>query len=190
MFLHKYKNYEEYRRIQEDGNIKKINFQWAKENEIKSLANYISTELPDVKFGICHGSRRGNEQKWFREVLGIDVIGTEISKTATEFPHTIQWDFHKVKPEWLNSVDFIYSNSFDHSFDPPKCLDAWMSCIKKRDGFCIIEWTKGHSEKFSNKLDPFGASFEELEQLIKTKYAIKDKIPMEKQGIYFIIEHK
>ena len=182
MKLHKYKNYEDYQRIQETGNIQKLGCQWAQENEINSLANYVKKELPNAKFGICHGTRRGNEQRWFREVLNIDVIGTEISKTATEFPHTIQWDFHKVKPEWLNSTDFIYSNSFDHSFDPPKCLDAWMSCIKKCDGFCIIEWTISHTEEESSELDPFGASLEELEELIKTKYIIKEKIPFVKKS--------
>ena len=36
------------------------------------------------------------------------MIDTEISETAEQFPNTIQWDFHKVKPEWLSSVDFIY----------------------------------------------------------------------------------
>jgi len=193
MKLHKYKNYEEYRKVQEAGNIQKIKCQWAQENEIKSLANYIKKQLPNAKFGICHGTRRGNEQKWFREALGIDVIGTEISKTATDFPHTIQWDFHEVKPEWVNNVDFIYSNTFDHSFDPPNCLDRWMSCIKKQDGFCIIEWTKtGHGDRWSNELDPFGASLEELEQLIKIKYAIKEKIPFIKKGekaVHFVVEH-
>jgi hypothetical protein len=32
--------------------------------------------------------------------------------TATQFPHTIQWD-PEVKPEWIGKADFIYSNSFD-----------------------------------------------------------------------------
>ena len=26
--------------------------------------------------------------------------------------------FPEVKPEWIGKADFIYSNSFDHSYDP------------------------------------------------------------------------
>ncbi|MEJ0015745.1 MAG: hypothetical protein WDN25_04115 [Acetobacteraceae bacterium] len=48
------------------------------------------------------------------------MLGTEISDTATQSSTTIQWDFHEVKPEWLNSVDFIYSVSWDHRYDPVK----------------------------------------------------------------------
>lgn len=195
MKLYKYENYEEYRKIQEAGNIKKLGNQWVKKIIIKRLANYIKRELPDAKFGICHGTRSGREQRWFRDVLGIDVIGTEISKTAKQFPHTIQWDFHEVKAEWLGSVDFIYSNSFDHSFDPTTCLDRWMSCIKNPGGFCIIDWSeRWHANKeTTGGLDPFRASMEELEELIKTKYSIKEKIPFKasrnNRCLHFIIEH-
>jgi len=192
MKLHKYKNYEEYKNIQEAGNIDKIKYQWAQESEVKKIANYLKEKLPNAKFGICHGTRRGNEQKWFNEVLGIDVLGTEISKTATSFPNTIQWDFHEVKEEWLNDVDFIYSNSLDHSYDPVKCLDSWMSCIKYKQGICILEWGNGHNESSANSLDPFGASIEELKSLILDKYSIIKTIPITKpqKGELILIQHK
>jgi hypothetical protein len=91
------------------------------------------------------------------------VIGTEISDTAEQFPHTIQWDFHETRPEWINAVDFIYSNSLDHSYDPDKCLNAWMSCVKE-DGICIIEHTSKHEH--STQLDPFGAHITQMPDLI------------------------
>ena len=84
------------------------------------------------------------------------VIGTEISDTAAEFPHTIQWDFHETKPEWVDSVDFIYSNSFDHSYDPEMCLNVWMNCVRQ-GGVCIIEHSSLHEPAGANELDPFGA---------------------------------
>jgi hypothetical protein len=118
-----------------------------------------------VEFGICHGTRRGKEQEWFRKHLGCEVIGTEISDTAEQFPHTIQWDFHETKPEWVDAVDFIYSNSFDHSYDPEKCLNAWMSCVR-RGGICILEHTSGHERV--TPLDPFGAHISRLPYLILT----------------------
>jgi hypothetical protein len=146
-------DYEKYRAIQERGNKEKIDWVWVVEENIAFLADYIQKHLQGVQFGICHGTRRGKEQEWFRKYLGCEVIGTELSETATSFPNTIQWDFHKVKPEWLNSVDFIYSNSFDHSYDPEQCLNTWMSCLKK-GGFCILEHTSFHTAAATSELDP------------------------------------
>ena len=113
MQLYKYKNYDEYKKIQEEGNIQKIKCCWVLENNIKILSNYLTKYIEDIKFGICHGTRRGKEQEWFKKYLNIKdlkIVGTEISKTATLFPDTIQWDFHDVKEEWINNADFIYSN--------------------------------------------------------------------------------
>ena len=105
------------------------------------------------------------------------VIGTEISETAAQFENTIQWDFHDVKPEWLASVDFIYSNSFDHSFDPGKCLSAWMSCLKP-GGICLLEHTNAHGPRSVNELDPFGAELAIMPYLVATwgagRFAVTD----------------
>lgn len=171
--LHQYQNsdgsfdYETYRKIQEEGNKRKIDFVWAIEENIAFLSNYIKGLIQSPQFGLCHGTRRGKEQEWFRKHLGCNVIGTEISDTAATFPHTIQWDFHEVKPEWVDSVDFIYSNSFDHSYDPEKCLNAWLSCVKK-GGLCIIEHSSQHEPKGANSLDPFGAEMFLMPYLIAT----------------------
>jgi len=168
-------DYESYRKIQIAGNKKKIDKVWANAENISFLSDYIRNTVDDVSFGICHGTRRGKEQEWFREYLQCDVIGTEISLTATQFPHTIEWDFHEVKPEWLGKVDFIYSNSFDHSYDPEKCLNAWMSCLKK-GGVCLIEHTSGHET--ASRLDPFGASTLIMPYLVLTwgngKYSVRE----------------
>jgi len=192
--LYEYENYEEYKQTQIEGNIKKINNVWATEDNIELLSKYIKENVPTVSFGLCHGTRRGVEQSLFRKYLGIEVLGTEISPTAEDFPYTIEWDFHEVKDEWQDNVDFIYSNSFDHSYNPERCLDAWMSCIKK-DGICILEWTNDHMEK--TKLDPFGASKKDYKKLINNKYKIKDVIKgnlsgtkKDKPTTFFIITHK
>jgi hypothetical protein len=88
-------DYERYRNVQREGNLKKLDQTWVIEGNIKFLAKYLQTELGSIKFGICHGTRRGNEQKWFRAALQCDVIGTEISDSATQFAHTVQWDFQR-----------------------------------------------------------------------------------------------
>jgi hypothetical protein len=158
-------DYDRYRRIQEEGNKRKINAVWVIEDNIKFLSTYIKTLLPQPQLGICHGTRRGKEQEWFRKYLGCEVIGTEISETATTFPHTIQWDFHNVKPEWIDAVDFIYSNSFDHSYAPEQCLNTWMSCVKP-GGLCILEHSSYHEPEQASELDPFGASLYYMPYLI------------------------
>lgn len=160
-------DYERYRRVQEEANKKKINSVWVIEENIAHLSSYVKSLVPDPRFGICHGTRRGKEQEWFRKYLGCEVIGTEISETATSFPNTIQWDFHEVKPEWINSVDFIYSNSFDHSYAPDKCLNAWMSCVKK-GGICILEHSTNHEPGGASEMDPFGATLYYMPYLITT----------------------
>lgn len=170
-------DYARYRQIQIDGNKRKLDRVWAIEENIHFLAHYILERNPRPEFGICHGTRRGLEQQWFSSVLQCPVIGTEISDTATQFPNTIQWDFHQVKPEWLGSVDFIYSNSFDHSYDPETCLNAWMSCLKP-GGVCILERGDSDGVLHSNRLDPFGAELMHMPYLIarwgKGAYVVRE----------------
>jgi len=111
-------DYNKYKKIQIEGNKAKLDEVFEIENNIKMISSYLKNNLSEINFGICHGTRRGKEQEWFRKYLNTNIIGTEISHTATQFPHTIQWDFHEIKDEWVDSVDFIYSNSLDHSYDP------------------------------------------------------------------------
>jgi len=180
-------------KIQEEGNIQKIKCCWVLENNIKLLSEYLKKHVKDIKFGLCHGTRRGKEQEWFKKYLNIKdlkIVGTEISKTATQFTDTIQWDFNDVKEEWINNADFIYSNSWDHSYKPIECLDSWMSCVKK-SGVCLIEWTPSYIPVCA--LDPFGATQEEYEEIITKKYEIKDRIEghgHKEMCIYFVISHK
>ena len=158
-------DYDKYREIQTEGNKAKLGQVWATELNIAYLSDYIREHLGEAKFGLCHGTRQGKEQAWFKKYLGCEVLGTEISDNARDFPDTTLWDFHDVRSEWLDSVDFIYSNSFDHSYDPEQCLRSWMSCLRE-GGLCIIE----HSDasRHATELDPFGADSCLLPYLILT----------------------
>lgn len=157
--------YDKYKEIQTAGNKRKIDYVFESEENIKILSNYLKSNLTSITFGLCHGTRRGNEQKWFSKYLNVEVIGTEISDTATMFPNTIQWDFHEVKDEWIRKVDFIYSNSLDHSYDAKYCLKQWFKCLKK-NGICIINGTSNSSPWNTVKLDPFGYTKSGLKSLI------------------------
>jgi len=193
MKIHKYKSYKHYVNTQIAGNKANADGQWCDEREIEFLSNYLLKNYRDIKFAICHGCKQGNEQKWFGKHTKAKVIGTDITDVAERYPNTICWDFHEVKPEWVDNVDFIYSNAFDHSYDPKKCLKAWMSCVKKT-GCCIIEWSIASLVEHSNMTDPFGATLEEYETLIKEcGFVVKDKPQMSTKlrGIktFLIIEH-
>lgn len=169
--LFQYKNeegefdYEKYKDTQVAGNKYKIDHVWVVKDNIDFLSQYLKKHLNNMEFGLCHGTRNGKEQQWFRDNLGIEVVGTEISDTASQFPHTIQWDFHNVKDEWIDSVDFIYSNSLDHSYDPEMCLNQWVKCLKP-NGLCIIEHSNLDTPDVSTMLDPFGAKIQIMPFLI------------------------
>jgi len=173
MNIYKYKSKEQYRKVQEAGNIKKLDCVFVNEKVVNYLSEYIKENIKNPSFGICHGTRRGVEQKLFAEKTSAKVIGTEISLTATQFPDTIQWDFHDVKDEWINNVDFIYSNSIDHSYDPIMVLSQWLSCLKD-NGLCFIEYTY-FNKKFT-KLDCFSASRDEMINLINEVGYLHDTI--------------
>ena len=125
-------DYDSYVKAQTRLNVQKINlnFEGPRFSRIMKITQYIKENIPNLNFGLCHGTRTGSEQQYFKKLLKVDVLGTEISHTATEFPDTIRWDFHEIKDEWINNVCFIFSNSLDHSYDPIHCLSQWMKCIK------------------------------------------------------------
>jgi hypothetical protein len=147
--------------------------------------------IPDAKFGICHGARNGYEVAQFKSYLPhLEIIGTDISKTATRFPHMIVWDFHEIKPEWINAVDFIYSNSLDHSYDPPACVAAWMRCIKA-NGICFIHWGAGHNKSKPDATDCFSATVKEYSDLLCTKhFSATDTLQQDDNTVIFVVRHR
>lgn len=184
-------DYELYRSEQEEGNKRKLDRCWVLPENIEFLSRFLRRRRDDIQFGLCHGTRRGLEQQWFREHLNCEVIGTEISDTATQFANTIQWDFHDVKPEWRGKADFIYSNSFDHSYDPALCITRWMSCLRP-GGVCIIEHSSAHEPDGASHYDPFGATLAIMPYLIlewsKGAFAVQEILDAPKgyKGIGYI----
>jgi len=173
MKIYKYSSIDEYKKIQEDGNKKKLDCVFVNEKVVETISKYIKKKISNPSFGICHGTRRGVEQMLFNKYTGAEVIGTEVSSTATQFPNTIQWDFHDIKNEWINNIDFIYSNSIDHSYDPKLALSQWLKCLKD-DGMCFIEYTVFN--KHFSKLDCFAVDKMEMFEFIKSIGNIVDTI--------------
>lgn len=176
---YKYENYTEYERIQIVGNAKKIKTVFVSEDTIKKLSKYLSKYKP--KRGLCHGARNGAEVKWFNDNLKkCKVAGTDISGTAVLFKNMIVHDFNKAKKGWLDKFDFIYSNSWDHSYEINKTLKIWKKQIKKK-GFLLLETSHKH-EREVTELDPCCMDMEELKEVVSknTRFKFVKEIETEK----------
>lgn len=164
MRLKKYSSNKEYVKEQVALSEQKKGNVFIKDYEIKALTRLVKSFVPEATFGICHGARNGWEVAQLRKRLGFNIIGTEISSYAEKIQNLICWDFHDVKPEWVGRVDFIYSNSLDHSHNPKNCLGNWVSCLTPR-GICVVSWTIRHSGDAAGA-DCFSATKVEYRKLI------------------------
>lgn len=191
IFEYKDKNgnfdYSKYRDIQITANKKKIDKSSIDERDLQILSCWLREHVSPLSHGLCHGTRRGLEQTFFHKYTGADVLGTDISPTAVQFPNTIQHDFHEIKEEWLNHFDFIFSNSYDHSYNFELCISQWMKCIRP-GGVCVLEHSDGHVRMKAT--DPLGIDRETLIKLLtywgeKNNFFIEEQlfIPLEKEKI-------
>ncbi len=155
-YFHHYRGgYEEYKNTQIHFNKKKLNRIWADETTLDAIVNDLNINGLGVN-GLCHGARNGYEVEYFRKHLGSEVIGTDISDTAKNFPNMVVWDYHDQNPQWVNSFDFVYSNSLDQALYPEKALKTWAHQLNE-NGRIYIEHTMDHSTRGASAMDPFGA---------------------------------
>ena len=157
-YLHKYSSYEEYAHVQIHWNKVKLNNIWADEGTLNRVRDILISEFGDAEKinGICHGTRNGFEQNFLRSLSKtFDVIGTDISETATDYENSVQWDFHNVNPAWSGNQDFVYTNSLDQSWQPHVAVETWLSQLKE-NGILIIEHTHAHGPSGASEMDPFG----------------------------------
>ena len=163
--------YEEYRAAQIKGN------RWHQENRTETWADprTLSAIADDLEAhglgmtGCCHGARNGcclrglqavtqrDEVEWLRNRLGGNIIGTDISDTATQYPNMEVWDFHDDNPDWRGRFDFVYTNALDHAFEPARALKTWVAQIVPQGRIYIEHTFRGHEVAAANATDPFGA---------------------------------
>ena len=150
-----------YRREQERGNRAKIDQVWTNESNITFVSRWLRARGMQPQFIVCHGTRNGFEQQAFAGFFACEVIGTEISSTAMQFPLTLQADFHDFRPEWERKADIVYSNSLDHAYDPAKALHAWARTVKS-GGVIVLEKASDSDPRGVSDLDPFGIALPDL----------------------------
>ena len=151
MKIYEYKNYDEYVDEQTKANKVKLASIWVQ----KSTIDQIAQRVLYPKAIMCHGTRNGSEQNYFQQIYGenVEIIGTEISETATQFNMPVQHDFHEQKQEWVDHFDILYSNSFDHSYDPWKCIKTWGDQLKQ-GGWAFLEMSTDRKINVSRPSDP------------------------------------
>ena len=179
--LWQYDSYEDYVNAQINANHKKESVVWVEKQAIEKVSSVVSH---DVKNILCHGTRNGKELQYFHEIFpDAHVVGSEISDTATKYPNTVQWDFHEINEDWTNGFDIVYSNSFDHSYDPKACLTTWKGQLSSV-GTIVIELQTQEpkrSDPLSISQEAFEYLVDSLDMQIKTIEQGSHKVPL-----YFI----
>ncbi|MEM0983931.1 MAG: hypothetical protein AAGI17_08280 [Planctomycetota bacterium] len=156
-------DYQSYRDLQIEANERKFHRVWACPREMAVVAQLVRRHAGPPAFGLCHGARNGQEVRLLRFEFGGDteILGTDISPTAESVRDMVQWDFHDENPAWNGRADFIYSNSWDHTYDIDKLAAAWAATLRP-GGVAVVEWTIHHDEQGTGVYDCFGCSEDEL----------------------------
>lgn len=193
--LFEHRDYERYRQVQNEGNARKFREVFAKEKNVHYLARYVMGRAGPPGFVLCHGSRNGAEVAWFKSAFpaGTRLLGTDIGDTAKTLADTIQWDFHEVREDWIGATDVIYSNSWDHAYDPEKCFRAWLSCLTPK-GLMLIEHHRTHEADKTSELDCFGTTRNGLRKMLNTvgagRWKVVDEIsdlPLARRGLRVMV---
>ena len=110
------------------------------EAHIAHLSRYILGRNARPVWGLCHGTRHGEEQKWFRQYLGPQarVFGTKKHVSTTDHPFTIQWDFHDLDPAWLGIMDVVHFSASEQCHDPARAFEGWAACLAP-GGFLLVD---------------------------------------------------
>jgi hypothetical protein len=138
-----YSSYDEYVRHQQS-KLKFLDLTDYDVNYRRQLAERLrSLALPrPAATVLCLGARLGTEVKAFRD-LGCFAVGLDLNPgPANQF--VLPGDFHDVQFP-TGSVDVIFTNSFDHAFDPAKLLGE-ITRLLRPDGLLIIEAIQGEAQ--------------------------------------------
>ena len=159
--VYNYQSYDAYITEQKRVNKNKKGWVYVKEDTIMN----ISKECPFASQILCHGTRAGAEQKYFKKYLpNSEIIGTEIGDNALEYKMTIQHDFNKQLPEFINRFDIVYSNSFDHTTTPKETLNVWKNQLNDNGKLCLEFNERDSVPDYAP--DPVCATNKEIEDLL------------------------
>jgi hypothetical protein len=77
---------------------------------------------------------------------------------------TVQHDFNNVREDWVGYFDVVYSNAFDHCFDPISTIKVWADQMSPT-GKLYLEHGYGPDDNNARPWDPVEIYDDELRQL-------------------------
>ena len=165
MKVYGYRDYEHYVEQQTLANVNKLDWVWVTRDAVRFLAKHYRKFRNEPSTVLCHGSRNGTEVRWFGEEFpAADVLGTDISHTATDFPNQVQWDMQKENPDWIGKWDMVYTNSFDHVTDFHGTLQTIYDQLTTQ-GLFILDYTIWRDNSIKPSIsDPLDVSYKELRE--------------------------
>lgn len=142
----KYGSYSEYVRHQQS-KLKIVTSSWLPEYDIE-YRKVLSERIRQVGFVkkentvLCLAARLGTEVKAFLD-NGCFAVGVDLNPGPNN-KYVVVGDFHDLQFAG-DSVDAVFSNSFDHAFDLDKLLSE-VRRVLKADGRLILELGRGKDE--------------------------------------------
>ncbi|MDB6017502.1 MAG: methyltransferase [Pedosphaera sp.] len=94
---------------------------------------------------LCLGARQGTEVKAFLD-LGCFAVGIDLNP-GRDNKYVLPGDFHDVQFP-AATMDIIFTNSFDHTFDPKKLIGE-ITRLLKPGGVLIIEAIQGEADNIA-----------------------------------------
>lgn len=165
MKKYQYKDYDEYITTQIETTERKIGRVWARQDSIDIIARFLKKKKFKPLVGMCHGARTGEEIGFFkRHFKKCLIYGTDIAPVCKS-DDVILWDFNNTKESWIGRFDFLYSNSWDHLYDPKVGFKIWLKQVK-RGGYLILEHSEQHIDKKVDIVDSCGMKLSELVKYI------------------------
>jgi hypothetical protein len=172
-----YNNHAQYKHEVLSASTKKTRVIFEDEDTVVNMCVKMRSRSPlPFTEGLIHGARNGKFTNWIFQSIGVPIMSTELNPQLTKFHRFTNteegmkngWDFHEIKPKWKNRFDFVWSSSFFHSYDPYKCIQQWMKCIKRGPtGQCVLlHHSPGSDAKQVERDIPFGANLDETILLI------------------------
>ena len=167
MKVYNYSNYEHYLNEQKGATEKKWGrMVYVRKATIQTIWKFLEENNKQVDNIICHGSRSGEEQDFFKYFYPhAYVIGTEISNKGSITPNTVVWDFNKVNSNWINKFDLVYTNSFDHCLSPMTTLKVWTEQLNEK-GMLLLEWSDTQNMHGVTAMDPLNATSDEINAMM------------------------